>query len=387
MKTWVTLLLAISVACPSISHAQRVVARVYGADSVTPMPRVLVEATVALRVVARGLSGSDGLVRLAVPSGESVVLRALRPGFRAVVLPSLVVAVGEAREVSIVLGNEPVMLAPSETRGRRSCGAAISSEAWARWEQARIVLASTLLTEQDSSLQLRTVEYEGWTTAGSAVVVRDSSIREVPVEPLLEPPHYDSLYDRGFARLEGAATRYFAPDPRFLLDERFPERYCLSLTAVDSVPEGFVGLDFAPQRRRRDRLTLVAGRMLLDARGRLRQVEFRYEGLPPAQDVTGVGGYLAFAELASGHWILNEWMLRMPGLVVRMGPNQRFRREDGSYITRADGVTPIEGRPWRSSMELWARARIVFRAEYAGRELLRDPEGEDLARRVVPARP
>ena len=354
-------------------------------DSVSPASRVLVEAAVGGRVAARGLTDAAGAFSLAVPADSAVEIRALRPGMQPVRTGPFRLAPGETRTVRVVLEDTPVRLQAAAVRSERVCGPSENADAWTAWEQARVVLATTLLNEQDPALRLRTVEYEGWTTPASAVIVRDSSIREVPVEPPPSAALHDSLFERGFVWPARDGTRYFMPDATLLTDHRFAERYCLRLADPTTVPEGFLGLEFEPQRRIRGTTTGVAGTMLLDARGLLlRQIDFTYTDAPRGHDVEGAGGYLIFTQLDSGHWILNEWMLRMPSLVVRAGAMQRFRRDDGSYFMARNGVIPLEGYPVVGSNELWARARIVLEAELGGRRLLHDAQGEALADRALP---
>jgi hypothetical protein len=244
-------------------------------------------------------------------------------------------------------------------RESRVCGARADAAAWQLWEQARTVLQSIELTERDSSIQVWTVEYQGDATPGSATVVKDSTIMQVPVEPPFPPVYYDSLFRYGYIRRVRDTTTYYAPNASVLADQRFVETHCFRVAEADSTPRGLIGVRFEPQRR--PRTTGIAGTFWLDEESYLlRQIEFRYVNAPLKHQTPGTGGYVLFTQLASGHWVMNEWAIRMASLEF-------------------DRVRGAEG--------LWVRSRIVYRVQQDETTLLYDAAADSLARRQIPQTP
>jgi hypothetical protein len=82
--------------------------------------------------------------------------------------------------------------------------------------------------------------------------------------------------------------------------------------------------------------------------------------------------------------VMNEWSIRMAGLVGNRGARQRFRREDGTYFMKGNGVIPQEGSLIRAAQGLWSRSRIVYRVQLDEATLLYDAAADSLARRAIP---
>lgn len=380
-------LAALVAVAPPIA-AQRIAGTVVLPDSVTRAARVLVEVRIGARAPVRLLTNDAGTFGVPAPPGDTVRLRVLRPGFRPVVAPPVVLAAGETRAVRIVLTAEPVTIAAVRVRESRVCGERADAAAWQLWEQARTVLQSIELTERDTAIRVWTVEFQGETTPGSAVVVKDSTILDVPVEPPFPPVYYDSLFRLGYIRRVGDTTTYYAPNATVLADPRFVEGYCFRVAEADSTPEGLVGVRFEPQRRRWGAYADIAGTFWLDRETfLLRQIEFAYVNPPANHRVPGIGGYVLFTKLASGHWIMHEWMIRMGGVVWTRGPRQRLRRADGTYFMERNGVIPQEGFAVRGDLGLWARSRIVYRVQLDETTLLYDAQADALSRRAIPRPP
>jgi hypothetical protein len=315
-----------------------------------------------------------------------VRLRVLRPGFRPFAPPAIRVAAGETRDVRLVLADQPVTIAAVNVRESRVCGARADASAWQLWEQARTVLQSIELTERDSSLSVWTVEYQGDATPGGATVVKDSTIMQVPVEPPFPPVYYDSLFRHGYIRRVRDTTTYYAPNASVLADRRFVETHCFRVAEADSTPRGLIGVRFEPQRRPRH--TGIAGTFWLDEESYLlRQIEFRYVNAPLKHQTPGTGGYVLFTQLATGHWVMNEWAIRMASLVWTRYPRERLRREDGTYFMERNGVVPLEGSLILGASGLWVRSRIVYRVQQDETTLLYDAAADSLARRQIPQTP
>lgn len=390
MRQVVVALCSLLVLFAQAAGAQVVTGTVVMPDSMTPVPNALVELRVGHAPTpgtepVRTLTDGRGVFSFRLRSADSVHVRVLRPGFRPVVAPSAFVRLQETIDLRIVLTQLPVRVATVEVHGSAVCGERADAAAWQLWEQARTVLQSTVLTERDSSLRVRTVEFQGEATPKGAVVVQDSSILDVPLERPFAQAHYDSLFRWGYIRRVRDTVTYYAPNASVLTDERFVLGHCFQVVQADSTPAGVVGVRFEPARRPRFGYTDIAGVFWLDETSYLlRQIDFGYVNPPRGHQVPGTGGHVLFTQLATGHWVMSDWMIRMASRVVNLGPRQRVRREDGTYFTEQNGLIPVELRPYRSDYGLWARAQRIVSVEQGGRLLYFDQDAEAIAARAIP---
>lgn len=344
------------------ASAQVLTGIVLQGDSVTPARGVLVEVRAnSLGEPVRALTSARGAFRITLASADTVRARVLRPGFRPTVAPPVFVATGATRELRIVLGNQPVTLAAVTVREARVCGERADAAAWQLWEQARTVLHATALTERDTSLIVRTLEFQGPATPRGETTVWDSTIAFVPVDPEFPRAHYDSLFRYGFIRQNGdRITTYYAPNARVLLDERFVMTHCFRVAESSASPPGLVGVRFEPVRP--GRTVDIEGTFWLDAkRFLLRQIDFGYANPPRGHRVAGTGGFVTFAELGTGHWVMSEWSVRMSTLM------------DYKWKRGAHG--------------LWSRNQLIVTVLRGDELLYHQPAGDSLATRIVPRHP
>ena len=324
-------------------------------DSVTPASRVLVEARTARGHVSRVLSDERGTFRIRLPQADTATVRVLRPGLRPTVdLPRFV---GHGREVSVrlVLSNDRVALAavtvtatPDRTCRENASGAQL-------WSEARTVLHSAALTERDSAMQIRAVEFEGAPQDDGGVAMADSTLRVVPLAERFGRAHYDSLYRFGFIRRNSpGVTTYYAPNAELLADDRFVASHCFFMAPDDTLADDLIGVRFEPLDR--PRYTDVAGTVWLDvATYELRRIEFTYVNPPLRHRVEGTGGNVVFAKLPTGHWITRAWTIRT------------------ALPSAGDGAR-------------WATQHVVFQVTLDETLVLRDRAMDQLARRVRLAR-
>lgn len=379
---------ACSAAATSGLQSQALNGTVLRADSLTPASGVLVEVRVGrTREPLRVLTNQRGAFRLALPAADTVRVRVLRPGFRPAVHPPVYVAVGATRELRIVLADQPLTLAATTIRESRVCGERADAAAWQLWEQARTVLQTTALTERDTALTVRTIEFQGQATPGGATVIKDSTVAFVPVDPEFPKAHYDSLFQRGYIRRnDDTVTTYYAPNANVLLDERFVRTHCFRVAESDSTPRGMIGVRVEPARSPRH--TDIVGTFWLDsATFHLRQIEFGYLNPPRNHRVIGTGGFVIFTRLGTGHWIMSEWSIRMASLVVYREARQRLRREDGTYIMERNGINPLEGFRVTSDYNLWSRNQLIVSVHRGDQLLFHEPTGDTLSARIIPMKP
>lgn len=369
-------------------HSQAISGTVLRADSSTPAQGVLVEMRLGgSREPLRVLTNQRGGFLLALPAADTVRVRVLRPGFRPAVHPPLYVATGATRELRMVLADQPFTLAATTIRGSRVCGERADAAAWQLWEQARTVLQTTALTERDTALTVRTIEFQGQATPGGATVIKDSTVAFVPVDPEFPKAHYDSLFQFGYIRRnDDTVTTYYAPNANVLLDERFVSSHCFRVAEGDSTPRGMIGVRFEPARS--PRFTDIVGTFWLDsATFHLRQIEFGYINPPRNHRVLGTGGFVAFTRLGTGHWIMSEWSIRMASMVWTAEARQRLRKDDGTYYMERNGLVPLEGYRITGDYSLWSRNQLIVTVHRGGQLLFHEPTGDSLASRIIPMKP
>ncbi len=344
--------LAVLLVCvlPQSAHAQRVIGEVVRADSTTPAVRALVEWRIGRGPIQRVSTDDRGRFVIAVPDTGRLALRVLRPGFRPHVVEPRPSGRRPVDSLRIVLRDEVVQLAAMRVEEDRVCGARGEGVAWQLWEQARVALQSVVLAEQDTSLMVQAVEYEMDLLPDTLPMIRPATIRTVGRERERSRTHYDSLFRFGYIRRVADTSSYFSPTLRVIADDRFAERYCFTRVVDEIAHPDWIGVAFEPARRPGPGIADVVGTFWLDREELLlREVTYTYLNAPIHHRIEGTGGELHFAQLATGHWILRDWDVRMPKL------NPAARRE-------------------RLAIGRWSKRRTVFRVERAGAVLFEDPE-------------
>jgi hypothetical protein len=355
--------IAVLVAVPGIARAQRIAGQVVRADSLTPAVRALVEWREGRGVLQRTITDDRGRFTIVLDGAETVAVRILRPGFRPHALPPRALLAGQVDSVLIVLRDEAVALAPVLVEEHQVCGPRGEPVAWQLWEQARIALQSVVLAERDTSLHVEAVEFEADLLAGDSIRIRDSTLARVGLERSKPRIHYDSLFRFGFIRRVADTSSYFSPTLAVITDDRFAERYCFTRVVDEDERPEWIGVAFAPARRPGPGITDVVGTFWLDRdRLLLREVTYEYVNAPVHHRIDGIGGELHFTSLASGHWILSDWDVRMPTLSVA-------------------------GLPERTAVGRWSTRRTVFSVVHDGVELYRNAAAARLAQRARPAPP
>ncbi len=368
--------------------AQRIVGVLLRADSATPAPQVLIEWRTSRGAVQRVLTDARGRFAIQLSRADSVTLRALRPGYRPQVWSPLYVDVGATLEPRLVLADQGVVLASVRVESSGPCAGRADRVAWTLWEQARVAIQSASIAERDPMLRIAAVEYEGEATSGGAMLVRDSSLRLS--SRLVQRPAAmrDSIFRFGYVRRTSDTSYYESPTPEVLADDRFSERYCFAMVPPDSAAAGLHGVRFSPQRRPGPGIADVMGTLWIDREGLLlRTIEYEYLNVPVHHRAPGLGGYLEYVVLPTGHWLLREWVVRMPNLVYNRRPAVNLQRPDGSYPLNRRGEPIRTAVPVVGGYGLWAQGRTVFGVYEDGETLFADSAAAALAaRRPAPRR-
>ncbi len=259
-------------------------------------------------------------------------------------------------------------LAPAvRVTAARTCGEGPSDGFAAQlWNDARTALTAAVLTSSRHDIRV-TIEHDlRVLEPRQLTVVRSRRWADsgTTVEPFVSVSPAD-LAQRGYVITQpNGRLVYRAPDATVLTSDAFAEQHCFTVVEPGD-PEGrefadqtqadtanVIGLAFEPTPERQ--LPDIRGVMWLDATTHyLRYVRFNYATLDKVDGHNAVGGYVQFARLPSGAWIVQRWWLRLPELseigVQRDLPGfgsprleRRIRidtiRESGAEVTAVAGA-------------------------------------------------
>ncbi len=325
--------------------AQRVRGAVLRGDGTTPAVGVVVVASSAKgTVVARTLSNDAGAFELRLPASGSYALSALRIGFRPSVVESVAVADTGTTVVNIVLSSAAIPLAAVSVRSEDVCGSAgdPQSQVVQLWGEARTALTSAALWAREQ-MEAEWISYHRELRPGTESV-RSQSVRltQSATTHAFAAWDADSLAARGYVVPEGSSSMYYAPDPDVLLSNSFAETHCFHLEPPAANAPTLVGIGFAPQRTRGNRVE-IQGTLWIDrASSELRRLEFRYVGLPAITDEASPGGSVEFLHLPEGPWMVSRWFIRMPNVGAPERPEKGYQVtlvRPGEAVMRAIEIT------------------------------------------------
>lgn len=327
--------------------AQTVSGTVREAGSGRPLPAAWVELIDATgsRVVAT-LAGSDGafVLEASLPGVFRLQTRAL--GYDGATSDPFELAPGIHLQRDVMASVRVVQLDGIAATTSKACGSLEAAGAGlvTVWDEARTALEISAWTAETEALVFDVVEYER-TLHPATLEVRDSR-EEVKKaahrgSPYVSVPS-DTLLKYGYVRRSWNRNRtwvYWAPDAEILLSEAFLENHCFDFHP-DSDPER-LGLRFEPidGLNRSD----IAGVLWLDrASSELRTLEFTYVNLPADHPASPhVGGDIEFQHLATGGWIVNDWRIRIPNVVLKLRA-AGVRREVASINEQGARVLGVE---------------------------------------------
>lgn len=305
--------------CPAPAAAQRLIGTVVHPDGRTPAAGVIVVARDSTgRDISQTVTGAEGQFTLFVDSATTLSLHLLREGFAPTDGESRRLTGDEVVELIAVLGNRPVPRLPFP-RGASSCGRASPEQRAAVdliLEEARksFIVAQAGIGRADITSRFATYDHR---TAKNGEDTLRSVVRRGrgALPSLYRATTTEELETGGFFALLAGERVFRALEPAQLASEWFRRTHCFTLvTQGDSV----VQLVFRPARERRG-LVDVEGTMRFDATTRsLRDVTYRYQGLPAEERASGAGAWLEFARLPNGDRIVTQWGQRVPLLGYRL---------------------------------------------------------------------
>ena len=330
-------------------------------------------------VVARTLSSALG--RFGAPRGGARRIRVVRIGFRP---RDLALPAGQADvRLDIDLPLLPTLLEPVAVRANPRCPLRTDrAAAFALLEQARAGLLASVVEREASPARLVRLAFDRSIDAASGRIVRQSvriDSSGATTASFVASHTAGEFARRGFMRDSAGVQYFYGPDADVLLDDAFATAYCFHL-AADTARPTEIGLAFEAADRRRGRID-VAGTLWVDTVARaLRDVQFRFLGLPEEIMRLGPGGMTGFREVRPGIVLVDRWSLRLVGTTigttfyVARGEQTDSLMRSSYYLREAGGVlaraTWPDGYAWRAPLgTLRGRAARPDGAPAAGAEL------------------
>lgn len=257
------------------------------------------------------ISDSEGLFSVRTGTPEAVSLLIERIGFashRVTLLPL------RDSIYTIVLSGSAVALDPILVTAETACNGTMSMATARILEEVSKALRVAVWSADVGEVRYSAMQYAREYANAGFVFRQDSQAVTLTREgsPYFGSP-VDSLLDFGFVRMDTAdsAVSWFGPDMGTILDDRFQQEYCFMEASEER--KGLHGVRFRPVSV--PRTSGVDGVLWADAAtGELRELQFTYVFSPFRQQMDGQGS-LEFTRLATGHWIVSRWHLRVPRFV------------------------------------------------------------------------
>jgi hypothetical protein len=311
---------------PAGVHAQVVRGDVVDAGTRQPLYGAIITLLdTAGHRVGGAITNDSGRFTVTAPTPGRYRLRANRIGFQSTTSGSFALAAGQTLDQRLVASVVPVMLSSIEVTGKERCTVRPEEghAAFLVWNEVRKALTATALTNEQRQLnvRIRSFDRDVDPQSGRVMNARSTERAGVSSKPFVALPAAE-LDRKGYAQLADSASMYYAPDANVLLSDVFTAHHCFRVERSRTKPDSLLGLAFEPARHRE--VPDVKGVLWVSkATGELRTLEFLYTGLPAEIPRDRFGGDITFRRLATGAWIIDHWILRMPVMAItqhiRMG--------------------------------------------------------------------
>jgi hypothetical protein len=345
LQNWLGI--ATLVVTPVATRAQEVRGTVRDSTSGQPVSSAVIALYDANGVaVGRNVSNERGLYRIQV-SAPAVRAHVVRLGYR----PRDIALRAGLSVLDVVLARNLTMLEAVLVRASPKCpqrenGAA----ALALFEQARAGLLSTIVAREANPATIRLLSFmrtmDGSSDRIERMTVRVDSADRMATSFKAEKSG-EEFVNSGFTREDGGGRIYSGPDADVLLDDGFAAGYCFRLADSERARPTQVGLGFFPADSKRGR-TDIEGTLWVDTLTRsLRDIEFKYVGLPGNSHGVDPGGHIFFREMPNGVVLIDRWTLRIAATRMRNGSMHGFAYESGGEVARASWA---DGTHWEAEL-------------------------------------
>ncbi len=327
-RRWLTAALALLCFARGAS-AQRVSGTIIDGQSRLGLPGVVLSQLDADgRTLARTLSGAGGRYSLAMDANARTV-RVVRLGYVARDL-----TLGELASGEIVMQRIPQSMLPLRVEAKECSALSGNSAAVALLDQARAGLLSAVVSRTGDPVSAVRLRYERRLNDDG-----DHDGQKVRIDSaanthrtFVTAPTGSELAERGFLEEKEVGLVLHGPDADVFLDDGFVNAYCFRVARANRARPREVGLEFAPARRARDRID-IEGTVWVDTAAReLRQIQFRYLGLPRDIERREPGGEVGFLTLANGLVLVDRWRLRLVGITHDTLPPLPGRRDAAPVV-------------------------------------------------------
>lgn len=286
-------------------------------------------------VVAEGLSAESG-VRVLRAAPGSYRVRVRRVGFLPYV--SAPVVLPRAGELALSVESPRVVLEGIVVNSRSQCRRKDSSaEALATvWDEIDKALRSSQLTTDDLAGMGTARTYRRELASDGTVVAADTTTFRIGNRRPFGAIDPAELAAKGYVEGdEQNGWSAYAPDETVLLSDQFAATHCFRLVRQADRPSQ-IGVAFEPAPRRK--LPEISGVLWVDEKtAELRDVVFHFVNAK-ALSQFNAGGFTRFRRVASGAWIVDEWLLSLPKLGLRMGASYGPRYYEIGRMDSGGGI-------------------------------------------------
>jgi hypothetical protein len=321
-------------------------------------------------IAGRAVSKEDGSFSVNAPRDGSYSIRVLRIGFRPTTAGPVELHAATAMRRDVPLSGRVRVLPSVQVTDRGQCQVHPDSTAIAfrLWDEARIALLATILTESEPLGVRLTHDERTFDASGDKVLVDSSSTADGSSRKPIVTLTPDSLARGGYTTNDDhGGTTYWGPDANVLLSESFASTHCIrpELPPADTGSlAGVLGVEFEPADSKRGHVD-VRGVLWIDRHSaELRSLDYTYVNVAPVVERARSGGHVEFLRLPDGTWTVSRWWIRSPIVETRFfrepstlpgaPPGQRTsQRLIGVHESRGDIVELRRG-----GAMWWERGRV-----------------------------